>query len=128
MVLISTVAGVVPAPTRAIYASSKGASLLLYQSLAIEHPSIAFTLILPGTIEGGFRASAVDAAFGGVHESDPNKYGLRREAVAMRVVRAVDRGDKFVWMPLLYRFAHALYWIWPSFVEHQASAKYNFTA
>jgi short-subunit dehydrogenase len=128
IVLISSVAGVIPAPTRALYASSKGASLLLYQSLAIEHPSIAFTLMLPGTIEGDFRASAVDASFGGVHEADPNKHGLSRETIAARVVRAVDRGDKAVWMPVLYRFAHALYWIWPSFIEHVASAKYNFAA
>jgi short-subunit dehydrogenase len=110
-----------------LYASSKGASLLLYQALAVEHPSIAFTFVLPGTIEGDFRASTVDASLGDLHETDPNKHGLRRQVVAARIVRAVDAEDKVVWMPLLYRFARALYWLWPSFIEHQASAKYNFS-
>ncbi|KAJ2988902.1 hypothetical protein NUW58_g3739 [Xylaria curta] len=35
-----------------LYAATKAASLLLYQSLAIEHPEIAFTCVLPATIEG----------------------------------------------------------------------------
>ncbi|KDN41923.1 hypothetical protein RSAG8_07140, partial [Rhizoctonia solani AG-8 WAC10335] len=35
--LISSLAAVVPAPTRAIYCSTKSAGLLLFQSLAIEH-------------------------------------------------------------------------------------------
>jgi len=33
---------------------------MLFRALAIEHPSITFSLICPGTIEGNFRASAVD--------------------------------------------------------------------
>ncbi|KAG9104583.1 hypothetical protein FRC06_001049 [Ceratobasidium sp. 370] len=58
--LISSLAAVVPAPTRALYCSTKSASLVLFQSLAIEHPRIKFTNIIPSTIEGDFRASAVD--------------------------------------------------------------------
>ena len=82
VLLLSSVASVIPAPTRALYAASKGASLLLYQSLAIEHPDVAFTFILPGTIEGDFRKSAVDG--GPPREADPNRHGLRREVVAQR--------------------------------------------
>ncbi|OJT04847.1 Dehydrogenase/reductase SDR family member 7B [Trametes pubescens] len=125
--LISSLAGVIPAPTRSIYASTKGAALLLYQSLAIEHPSVAFTYILPATVEGDFRASAVDG--GTVREADPSKHGLKRVAVAKRCLRAIDHKEKAVFMPaLISRVGHYLYWVFPSFVERAAAKKYNYTA
>lgn len=126
ILLISSVAAIIPAPTRALYCSTKAASLLLYQSLAIEHPGIAFTYFLPGTIEGNFRASAVDS--GPVRESDPNKHGLKTEYVATRCIDAVDRrltGSIIVpWIP--YKLAHHLYYLWPSVIERGAAKKYHF--
>jgi hypothetical protein len=50
---------------------------MLYRSLSIEHPDISFSFVLPSTVEGDFRASAVDG--GSVRETDPNKHGLKRE-------------------------------------------------
>lgn len=126
ILLVSSVAAVVPAPTRALYCSTKASSLLLYQALAIEHRDIAFTLLLPATIEGNFRASAVDS--GPVREADPNKHGLKIDYVARRCIDAVDRGVKgtviLPWFP--YRFAHLLYLVWPGVVERGAAKKYNF--
>lgn len=115
-----------PAPTRALYASTKAASLLLYQALAIEHRSIAFSFIIPATIEGNFRASAVDS--GPVREADPNKHGLKIDYVAARCIDAVDRKVRGnVILPYIpYAFGHHLYYIWPSYVERQAAKKYNF--
>ncbi|KAF5346096.1 hypothetical protein D9756_010813 [Leucocoprinus leucothites] len=124
ILLVSSLASVIPAPTRAIYASTKSASLLLYQALAIEHRGIAFSLVMPSTVEGDFRASAVDG--GSVRERDPNKTGLKREAVAERCIQAVDNKEKTVFMPLIMRFGHLLYWLIPSFVEWRASVKYGF--
>ncbi|CAE7096349.1 unnamed protein product [Rhizoctonia solani] len=121
--LISSLAAVVPAPTRAIYCSTKSAGLLLFQSLAIEHPRIKFSNIIPATIEGDFRASAVDG--GDVREV--LKGALGREEVARAIVRAVDTEQRTVWMPSTMRFAPFLYWIWPSFVEKKARKKYDFT-
>ncbi|KAF8758996.1 Enoyl-(Acyl carrier protein) reductase [Rhizoctonia solani] len=116
-------AAVVPAPTRAIYCSTKSAGLLLFQSLAIEHPRIKFSNIIPATIEGDFRASAVDG--GDVREV--LKGALGREQVAQAIIHAVDTEQRNVWMPRTMRFAPFLYWIWPSFVEKKAMKKYNFT-
>lgn len=126
ILLVSSVAALVPAPTRALYAATKAASLLLYQALAIEHRHVAFTFMIPGTIEGSFRASAVDA--GPVHEADPNKQGLKTEWVAQRCIAAVDDGEKgSVIVPRVpYAFAHHLYYLWPGFVEARAAKKYNF--
>ena len=125
ILLVSSLAAVVGAPTRALYAATKASSLLLYQSLAIEHPRIAFSFVLPSTIEGDFRASAVDA--GPVREDDPNKTGLRIADVAARCADAVDRrvtGNTFLprWP---YFLAPLLYTLWPSYVEKMARKKYH---
>ncbi|KAJ6568855.1 hypothetical protein B0H19DRAFT_1065641 [Mycena capillaripes] len=124
ILLVNSLASAIPAPTRTLYASTKAASLHLYQALAIEHPRIAFTHFLPNTVEGDFRASAVDG--GTVREADPNKTGLKRDAVARRCVKALERGEKNVFMPWAMGPAHLLYWVWPSFLEWRARAKYNF--
>ncbi|TGJ87072.1 hypothetical protein E0Z10_g1693 [Xylaria hypoxylon] len=129
ILLVSSVAAIVPAPTRALYAATKAASLLLFQSLAIEHPEIAFTCVLPATIEGNFRSSAVDAD-PSEKVDETNKKGLKLEYVASRCAEAVDQGLRgnvvIPWIP--YAIAHHLYYIWPLFIERQARKKYNFTA
>lgn len=118
----------VGAPTRALYGSTKAASLLLFQSLAVEHPRIAFTFLLPATIEGNFRASAVDA--GPVREADPNKTGLKIGYVADRCIAAVDRQTTGnVFLPFFPNFlAPLVYTLWPGFIETKARKKYNFEA
>ncbi|KAL0932547.1 short-chain dehydrogenase reductase sdr [Colletotrichum truncatum] len=128
ILLVSSVAAIIPAPTRALYAATKASSLLLFQSLAIEHPKIAFTFILPATIEGNFRASAVDS--GPVREDDPNKHGLKIQDVAERCIDAVDRGitGNVVLPKFPYAIAQYLYQIWPAFIENRARKKYNFQA
>ncbi|OTA58940.1 short chain dehydrogenase [Hypoxylon sp. EC38] len=127
ILLVSSVAAVVPAPTRALYAATKASSLLLFQSLAIEHPNITFTFILPATIEGNFRASAVDAD-PATRETGPNQRGLKLDYVAQRCLDSVDqqvRGNVIIpWFP--YSIAHHLYYLWPSLIEKQARKKYNF--
>ena len=124
---ISSLAALCPAPTRSLYAATKASSLLLYQALAIEHPDITFTNVIPSTVEGDFRASAVDG--GAVREADPNKHGLKRVAVARRTVAGIDAGEKNVLMPYaMVRFAHFGYWLWPTFLERLARKKYNFTS
>ena len=52
--------------------------------------------MLPSTVEGGFRASAVDG--GPVREADPNKHGLKRAAVARAAVAGIDAGAKNVYV------------------------------
>ena len=125
VLLISSLGAVIPAPTRAIYGSSKAASYILYQSLSIEHPSVNFSCVLPATVEGNFRASSVDG--GPVREGDPNQNGLKREVVAERCIRAIDAREKIVFIPTFFRFAQLLSWIWPSYIERKAAQKYRFT-
>ncbi|THU85446.1 NAD(P)-binding protein [Dendrothele bispora CBS 962.96] len=139
--LLSSLAAVVPAPTRSLYGSTKGASLLLYQSLSIEHPNIDWSYVLPSTVQGNFRAGAVDM----LHEDDPKSEratfdpssrniatgeisGLSPEKVAEISIHAIDtRNTRPVFVPPLMRFAHWLYWIFPRFIEGRARRKYGFT-
>ncbi|KAL0570012.1 hypothetical protein V5O48_011950 [Marasmius crinis-equi] len=130
---ISSLAAVIPAPTRSLYASTKGAALLLYQSLAIEHPKIRWSFVLPSTVKGGFRGSAVDGSASS-SDSPPNtasqeaKEGLSPTYVASRCIQAIDNSEKVVFIPsLVPRLGHLLYWLWPSFVERKAAKKYGFT-
>lgn len=100
ILLLSSLASLLAAPTRAVYGSTKGAALLLYQSLSIEHPLIKFSFVIPSTVEGDFRASAIDG--GPVREKDPTN-GLKRRAVAEACVNAVDCGTRNVFMPGILR-------------------------
>ena len=91
----------------------------------MEHPEITFSFILPGTIEGDFRASAVDG--GPVREADPNKSGLSRNFVAQRCIQAIDREERTVFLSDVYRWGHLLYWIYPKLIEKKAREKYRFS-
>src|SRR5882762_920696 len=51
ILLVSSLAAVIPAPTRTLYVSTKAASLTLYQSMSIEHSNITFTVAIPSTVE-----------------------------------------------------------------------------
>lgn len=126
ILLISSLAALVPPPTRALYASTKAASLLFYQTLAIEHPAVAFSHCIPGTVKGNFRASAVDGVSTDVGKK--GQHGLEQHIVAKRCVQGVDGGERLIFMPWWYsRGAHALYWIFPPALEDFARRKYNFS-
>ncbi|KAK5631373.1 hypothetical protein RRF57_007087 [Xylaria bambusicola] len=127
ILLVSLVAAVIPAPTRALYAATKAAAFKFFQSLAIEHPEISFTCMMPATIQGNFRASAVDVN-PSMRKGPENKEGLAVEYVAGKCAAAVDRrtGGNVVLPWILYAIAHHLYYIWPSLIERAARRKYNF--
>jgi len=122
ILLVSSIAAVIPAPTRTLYAASKAASLLLFQSLSIEHPEIRFTYVLPSTVEGDFRNSAVD---GGPIRETLSKT-LKKDVVARECIRAIDVGQRTLWLPSVFRFFHLLYWTIPSMIDDGARKKYNF--
>ncbi|KAJ4463712.1 hypothetical protein C8R41DRAFT_927267 [Lentinula lateritia] len=134
VLLISSVGAVIPAPSRTLYGSTKSASLLLYQALAIEHPSIRFSFVLPSTVAGDFRASAVDRSNSQPAQvpvgtsSNPNSTsGLKSYYVAKQCIQAVDYSEKVVFIPRTMRIGHLLYWIWPGLIENKARTKYGFT-
>lgn len=114
----------VPAPTRALYGSTKASTLNLYQALAIEHPSIAFSFVMPMTVEGSFRASAVDES--GARNAEPNAKGLKISTVASKCIQAIDYGEKSLIMPKKMVIAPFLYALCPTLVERMARKKYDY--
>lgn len=124
LLLLSTLATVLPPPTRTLYASTKAASLTLYLALIPEHPEITFTVVLPNTVAGHhFRSCAVD--HGSVREKVTGV--LEIDLVAKRLLLAVDSRERIVWLPWQYRYAHMLYWVWPTLIDRVACKKYNYT-
>ncbi|KAF5335232.1 hypothetical protein D9758_014758 [Tetrapyrgos nigripes] len=139
--LISSLASVIPAPTRSLYGSTKSASLVLYQALSIERPDINWSYVLPSTVRGKFREGAVDVwpgerdedgstpgpltvddAHGGAQE------GLTPEQVADTSIHAIDtQHSRPIFIPGYMRLAHWIYWVWPGWVEERARRKYGFT-
>ncbi|OBZ76993.1 hypothetical protein A0H81_03422 [Grifola frondosa] len=127
ILLISTLAAVTPPPTRSLYASTKTASLMLYSVLAIEHPTITFTHFLPSSVEGDFGASAVDAKT--VQQRGTMTPGLKRDVVARRCLRAVDAGERMVFMPaVMGRAAQIGTVLFPAVIEWLACRRYRFSA
>lgn len=129
--LLSSVAAVVPPPTRALYGSSKAAQLSLFQAVALEaraHAKLArspgsltprahvrFFASLPGTIASDFRQSAVDGspeeskAYDNSWDHKGKSDTLRAEDVAQRCILAIDRFREGIEeMPAKYWFARRL--------------------
>lgn len=129
VVLLSTVAAVLPTPTRTLYSGSKGASHALLASLALESDvlglGVEFIEVLAGSVNTAMRTRAVDAASAAPGSADepPAKWSLEPAAVAASVIEAVDSGLgdgtraealrlRQVWLPAKpYRWAHLLYWL-----------------
>ncbi|KAI0750016.1 NAD-P-binding protein, partial [Daedaleopsis nitida] len=125
VVLMSSLAAVLPAPTISLYNASKAASFALYRSLAIVNPAIAFTLVLPSTIKGdAFFQSAADG--GRIRGVDPNSYGLSQDTVAARCLEAVDKGEHVVYLPGTGRVAHAISIFFPSLISRVARKRYGY--
>ena len=129
ILLVSSLAACVPAPTRSVYAATKASSLLLYQSLSIEHPAITFSFVMPTRVEGSFRQTAIDRGDGPDVYQETSKKSLSQETVAKRCIQAIDAGEKHVFMPWAFcRSGQAVYWWRPSITEGIARRMYGFTS
>ncbi|TFK91288.1 NAD(P)-binding protein [Polyporus arcularius HHB13444] len=127
IVLMASLAAVLPAPTLSLYVGSKAAALGFYQSLAIEHPWITFTAVLPSTVRGEqFFDNAADG--GKVRGQDPESYGLSCDEVVRGVLDGVDKGKTTLWLPSRGRTAFFLYWLFPGFITKIARKRYGYPA
>lgn len=65
---LSSVAGLVPAPTRALYAATKAGGLACFRSAAVENgggrSGVRFLATCPGTIDNDFRRKSSSSARG----------------------------------------------------------------
>ncbi|KAI8987770.1 hypothetical protein BDF20DRAFT_969645 [Mycotypha africana] len=107
--IVSSMAGKVGAPTRALYAGSKHALHGFFDSLRIEVAplNIHIGLICPATVETDLRLSAVDMNMGGSGSeiAGSNKNKLRPEQVAKCIIKASDLREREVYIPALFGYS-----------------------
>ncbi|GAA94071.1 uncharacterized protein L969DRAFT_101957 [Mixia osmundae IAM 14324] len=139
--LISSVAACIPAPTRAIYASSKSAGTMLMEALRIEmqgwptaksrngrngHP-FGVTVISPATVETGLREQAADMHLApDGHKPSGSSKGLSPDHVARATISAIDHEQRHSFVPSFYWYARLLHVIIPNVIERGARRKYGF--
>ncbi|KAL0084831.1 hypothetical protein F4703DRAFT_1737278, partial [Phycomyces blakesleeanus] len=125
-IVISSMAGKVGAPTRAMYAGSKHAVHGFFDSLRVEVEKygVHVGLVCPGTVDTELRASAVDRGTGEIAGSTKGK--LSPQSVASRIVAASDRREREVYIPVM--FGYAAVWaklVASELVDWAAKRKYS---
>ncbi|KAJ2489632.1 hypothetical protein IWW37_003843 [Coemansia sp. RSA 2050] len=130
VVVVSSVAGLVAAPTRSLYSASKHAVTGYFNAFRMEvaRQGIAVTVAYPGTVATELRHSAVDTHVGGgglAAGSDAGK--LSPTDCARQIIRAAAfRQDSLV-TPWPYALVSAFYAVVPSAVDYLAKRKYGYS-
>lgn len=123
IVLLSSVAALVPPPTRSLYAASKAAQLHLFQAVRIESQAqaqssagkrkdVKFLAIAPATIRTAFRLSAVDGTVDSSTSAKDSSWDAKGSSdilepgqVAYAAIKGSDRMEEGIQtMPGKYRF------------------------
>lgn len=105
-IVVSSMAGKVGAPTRALYAGSKHALHGFFDSLRVEVQSlnIHIGLICPGTVDTDLRLSAVDTGLGQGQVAGSKKNKLSPTVVAKRIIQASDSREREVYIPAWFGY------------------------
>lgn len=100
-IVISSMAGKVGAPTRALYSGSKHAIHGFFDSIRVELKplNVHIGLICPGTVDTELRHSAVDKSLGDGTIAGSKKNKLSPNQVAERIVLASDNREREVYIP-----------------------------
>ncbi|KAJ2845302.1 hypothetical protein IWW36_004837 [Coemansia brasiliensis] len=128
IVVVSSVAGLIAAPTRSLYTASKHAVNGFFSALRMEVQGmgIGVTIISPGTVDTELRKSAVD--------NDPNAQtpvsGSQRgkmspERCARQILRAAALRQPSLVTPLPYWISVVLHTFAPGLIEYLARRKYG---
>lgn len=127
-IVISSMAGKVGAPTRALYAGSKHAIHGFFDSIRVELTplNVHIGLICPGTVDTDLRHSAVDKSLGDGTIAGSKKNKLSTNQVAERILLASDNREREVYIPSW--FGYVAIWaklIASPIVDWAAAKKYK---
>jgi len=147
-VVVSSLAALIAAPTRALYAASKHALMGFFNSLRMElaDTGVSITLVCPGSVsDTDLRASAVDKTSSSATdnatptpvstpEDKPKKekkslfsfLKITPKQCAKAIIEASDWRTKEVVVPSVYKVAVLANAIAPSLIEMGAKLKYHF--
>jgi short-subunit dehydrogenase len=134
IMVVSSMAGKVGAPTRSIYCGSKHAAQGFFESLGmeVERTGVHVGIVSPGTVITDIRQSAVDLPTKAGASSEAKKAaGTKKGAMTARacaegIVRGSDLRQHEVIMPWFYRASLALKLVAPGLVRWLAKKKYGY--
>lgn len=128
VMVMSSLAGKVGAPTRSLYAGSKHALHGFFDSLRVEvEPyGVHVGIICPGTVNTELRHTAVDSKLGTGVVAGSKRGKLTPKQVARRTLEASDRREREVYIPAT--MGYAALWgklLASSWVDWAAKKKYK---
>ncbi|KAJ2882106.1 hypothetical protein H4R27_003654 [Coemansia aciculifera] len=128
VVVVSSVAGLVAAPTRSLYSASKHAVTGYFNAFRMEVAAlgIAVTVAYPGTVNTELRHSAVDIHVGGHGPAGSDAGKLSPASCAKQIVRAAALRQNSLVTPWQYALGPVLYAVVPSVVDYLAKKKYGY--
>ncbi|KAJ2829501.1 hypothetical protein GGI24_002123 [Coemansia furcata] len=128
VVVVSSVAGLVAAPTRSLYSASKHAVTGFFNAFRMEvaRQGIAVTVAYPGTVATDLRHAAVDIHVGSAGPAGSERGRLSPESCARQIIRAAALRQQSLVTPWQYALGPVLYAIVPSFVDYLAKRKYGY--
>ncbi|KAF9138994.1 hypothetical protein BGX30_008483 [Mortierella sp. GBA39] len=139
IIVVSSMAGKIGAPTRSIYSASKHAAQGFFDALGmeVERTGVHVGIVSPGTVATDLRQSAVDlpkaeAASSSASPAAPvkvagtKKGAMTAKACAEGIVRGSDLRQHEVIMPWFYHVSLVLQIVSPSLVRWLAKKKYGY--
>ncbi|KAJ2501990.1 hypothetical protein GGH96_001516 [Coemansia sp. RSA 1972] len=125
IVVVSSMAGLVAAPTRSLYSASKHAVSGYFSALRMEmHEwNVCVTVAYPGTVNTMLRESALDKDENRAAGSERGK--MEPAECARQILRAAAQRQPSLVTPRVYWFTSILYAFAPRLVEYLARRKYG---
>ncbi|KAI8912714.1 hypothetical protein EDD86DRAFT_224147 [Gorgonomyces haynaldii] len=121
IVVVSSAASTMGAPTRSLYSATKHALNGFFNSLRIELDGrVDITIAMPGSVDTGLRKSALDAL-----PDDKHKKAMDPSVCAKKIIEAVDYKQRYLFLPSYYRLATILSYIVPDVIDSIAKSKYK---
>ncbi|ORX72367.1 NAD(P)-binding protein [Linderina pennispora] len=127
VVVVSSMAGLIAAPTRSLYSASKHAVTGFFNAfrMEVERHGVSVTLVFPGTVDTELRKSAVDAG-GRAEVAGSTKGKLSAQVCAEQIIEAGALRRKTLITPFKYWISTVLYAFAPDLVERLAKDKYGY--
>ncbi|KAF9977671.1 hypothetical protein BGZ73_005181 [Actinomortierella ambigua] len=133
IIVVSSMAGKMGAPSRSIYCGSKHAAQGFFEalSLEVERTGVHVGIVSPGTVDTDLRLSAVDLPKGDKEVNKAVAAGTRRGAISARVcaegiIACSDERKTEVLLPWFYNVSLYLELVSPRLVRYLAKKKYGF--
>jgi short-subunit dehydrogenase len=119
--VISSVAGVIAAPTRTLYSATKHAVNGFFRALRMELKSqgVDVCIVMPGSVQTDLRKSAIDGT------STNQTKGMSAEECSSKIIDAMERREREVYLPSVYQLGAILVNIFPKLIDFLAERKYR---